>query len=92
MPDSRSPVGTPLPERDVAILAFERDWRPSMGDKEEAIRSQFGLSTARYYQALGAVISSPEALAHDPLLVNRLQRIRENRAAARASRRLGPSE
>ena len=75
-----------LPERSIAILAFERDWWRHAGAKEEAIRSQFGLSAARYYQLLNAVIDSPDAVRHDPMLVRRLQRARDARTAARASR------
>jgi hypothetical protein len=75
-----------LSERAVAILAFERDWWRHAGAKEEAIRSQFGLSAARYYQLLNTVIDSPDAVRHDPMLVRRLQRARDARTAARASR------
>jgi hypothetical protein len=77
--------GTPdLSERDLAVLAFERRWWKHAGAKEQAIRDQFGLSAARYYQVLGRVIESPAALVHDPMLVRRLQRMREARLAARA--------
>lgn len=77
-----------LPERDRLILDFERrSWR-SPGAKEEAIRAEFGLSTARYYQLLNAVIDTPAAVIHDPMLVGRLQRMRAARTAARASRSL----
>lgn len=70
------------------MLEFEREWTARSGGKDDAIRSQFGLSVARYYQVLGAVLASPAALAHDPMLVTRLQRIRDGRAGARAARRL----
>jgi hypothetical protein len=36
-----------------------------------------------------AVIDRPEALAHDPLLVKRLRRLRAARQRARSARRLG---
>jgi hypothetical protein len=75
-----------LPERDVAILEFERQWWRHAGAKEEAIRSQFALSPARYYQLLNAVIDSPAAVRHDPMLVRRLQRARDARTRARAER------
>ena len=75
-----------LSERDVAVLAFERQWWRHVGAKEEAIRSELGLSSARYYQVLGALINNPGALVHDPMLVNRLQRMREARAESRARR------
>jgi hypothetical protein len=54
--------------------------------KEEAIRTEFGLSPTRYYQVLGALVDSPAALAHDPLLIKRLQRMREARQAIRRAR------
>jgi len=75
-----------LSERDLRVLAFERQWWLHAGAKEQAIREDFGLSSARYYQILGALIDSPAALAHDPMLVKRLQRVRESRAASRAER------
>lgn len=78
-----------LSERDQAVLAFERQWWAHAGAKEQAIRAEFGLSAARYYQVLGALIDSPLALAHDPMLVKRLQRMRDARTAARARRSLG---
>ena len=83
---SALPSSAGLSERAVAILAFERDWWRHAGAKEEAIRSQFGLSAARYYQLLNTVIDSPDAVRHDPMLVRRLQRARDARTAARASR------
>jgi len=83
-----APTATPaqLSERDQAVLAFERQWWRHVGAKEEAIRATFGLSAARYYQLLGALVDSPLALAFDPMLVNRLQRMRSVRSEARASR------
>ncbi|NNC11664.1 DUF3263 domain-containing protein [Planctomonas sp. JC2975] len=75
-----------LSERDRAVLEFERRWWKHAGAKEQAIRDQFGLSAARYYQVLGRVIESPAALVHDPMLVRRLQRVRAARLAARADR------
>lgn len=77
-----------LSDRDAAILAFERQWWRHAGAKEQAIREEFGLSAARYYQVLGALIDRPEALRHDPMLVKRLLRLREARLAARHARTL----
>ena len=78
-----------LNAREIAILAFERQWWRHAGAKEEAIRLEFGLSTARYYQLLNAVIDSPDAVRHDPMLVKRLQRARDARTRARAARAFG---
>jgi hypothetical protein len=77
---------TALSERDAAILAFEQQWWKHAGAKEEAIRTELGVSAARYYQLLGALIDSPVALASDPMLVKRLQRMRHARAEARSRR------
>ncbi|MGO4692050.1 DUF3263 domain-containing protein [Glaciibacter sp. 2TAF33] len=82
------PERVDLSERDRAILAFERrDWQKA-GEKEEAIRTEFGLSAARYYQLLGALIDSPYALVADPMLVKRLQRMRHVRRDTRQARSL----
>ena len=81
-----SPSPDDLSERDAAILAFERQWWRHAGAKEQAIREEFGLSAARYYQLLGALIDRPAALKHDPMLVKRLLRLRETRLAARIAR------
>lgn len=70
---------TQLTERELAILAFEsRSW-PNPGIKEQAIRQEFGLTAARYYQLLNALIDSPAAARYDPLLVSRLRRMRAGR-------------
>jgi hypothetical protein len=73
-----------LPARDLEILAFERAWWRRGGRKEEAIREEFGISAARYYQVLGALIETPAALREDPMLVKRLQRLRDARTVRRA--------
>lgn len=78
----------PLSDRDRAFLAFEGEWRRHAGAKEEAIRAEFDLTPARYYQLLGRLIDTPEALAHDPMLVRRLRR-RRDEAADRHRARLG---
>jgi hypothetical protein len=81
-------VAAALTERDAQILDFERQlWRHA-GAKEEAIREVFGLSAARYYQLLNVVIDSPAAVRHDPMLIKRLQRARDERVNARAARTL----
>ncbi|GAA2726441.1 DUF3263 domain-containing protein [Cellulomonas aerilata] len=78
-----------LSERDQQVLAFERQWWKYAGAKEQAIRELFDMSATRYYQVLNALIDSPAALAHDPMLVKRLRRMRASRQRARTARRLG---
>lgn len=71
---------------ELRILDFERIWSERVGPKEAAIREEFGLPAARYYQMLSVLIDSPIALRSDPLLVRRLQRVRDARTRARAAR------
>lgn len=71
-----------FPDRDARILEFERRAWSHPGAKEEAIRVELGLNSARYYQLLNAVIESPAAFAHDPMLVRRLRRLRDGRRRA----------
>ena len=89
-PDPPAPAA--LTAREQLILAFERRWWKHAGAKEQAIRAEFGLTAARYYQLLGVVIDSPLALAYDPMLVKRLQRMRDARSNARADRSLRPAD
>lgn len=76
-------------EREAKILEFERNWWKYSGAKERAIRELFGFSATRYYTLLNEIIDMPEALAHDPILVKRLQRLRAFRQRQRMARRLG---
>ncbi len=73
-----------LDARDRAVLAFEHAWTKHGGAKDEAVREEFGISSVRYYQLLGRLIERPAALAHDPLLVKRLLRLRDARTERRA--------
>lgn len=78
-----------LSERDQQVLSFERQWWKYAGAKEQAIRELFDMSATRYYQVLNALIDSPAALEHDPMLVKRLRRLRLSRQRQRTARRLG---
>ena len=82
-------VESTLCARDQEVLAFERQWWKYAGAKEQAIRELFDMSATRYYQLLNNLIDQPEALAHDPMLVKRLRRLRSSRQRARSARRLG---
>ena len=83
---------TPLAERDRQILMFERQWWCYEGSKAQAINDLFGIDATRYYQLLGCVIDTDEALAFDPQLVKRLRRQREARRTQRSARRLEPGQ
>lgn len=76
-----------LDERDREMLDFEREWWRYAGAKEQAIRTRFDLSTGRYYELLNELIDRDEAVAHDPMLVKRLRRLRAQRHRQRVARR-----
>lgn len=61
------------------MLDLERRWWRHPGAKEQAIRDAFDLSATRYYQLLNGLLDNPAALAHDPVLVGRLRRLRDTR-------------
>ncbi|HTN54894.1 MAG TPA: DUF3263 domain-containing protein, partial [Microbacterium sp.] len=75
-----------LSERDRAILTLEAAWPRHGGMKEETIRAQLGMSPARYYQLLGRLIDTDEALEFDPMLIRRLHRLRDVRGRQRSTR------
>lgn len=72
-----------LSDRDIAILDFERQWWRYAGAKEDAVRELFSFSGTEYYQVLNALIDDERALAHDPMLVKRLRRMRAARQRGR---------
>ena len=86
IPQSNAQESLVLSARDQEILAFERQWWRYSGAKEQAIKDAFDLTPAGYYQQLSRIMDDPAALAHDPLLVKRLIRMRALRHSARTGR------
>jgi hypothetical protein len=78
-----------LSDREIDILDFERSWWKHAGVKEQAIKERFDMSATRYYQVLNDLLENPAALAHDPILVKRLKRLRTYRQRQRVARLLG---
>ncbi|MDQ1424302.1 MAG: hypothetical protein QOD72_1800 [Acidimicrobiaceae bacterium] len=76
-------VSVSLTDRERAILDFERSWWSEDVEKEILVGERFGINGAEYYRLLNDLIDRPEALAHDPLGVRRLRRLRERRRRAR---------
>lgn len=79
--------GGGLSERDLAVLALEAEFPRHTPGKDEAIRVRLGLTATRYYRILGTLIETRAALEHDAVLVWRLRRLQQNRAARREARR-----
>lgn len=65
-----------LSERERAVLDFERSWWLLPGPKDRAIQEHLGMSAARFYQVLRALMDHPEAMKYDPLTIRRLHKIR----------------
>lgn len=78
-----------LTDLDIKMLDFERSWWKHAGVKEQAIRERFDMSATRYYQLLNELLEQPAAMAHDPILVKRLKRLRVYRQRQRVARLLG---
>lgn len=77
---SRTPAGQAggvLNEQERAILDFEGNWWTHQGDKDALVLERFGLPPDRYTALLAELVDRPEALAHDPLVVRRLRRMRD---------------
>ena len=93
MSDARAHAETGLTESGLTefeadLLDFEAvSWSAAEG-KDAAILQRFDLSVPRYYQEINALIDRPEALAHAPLLVKRLRRLRDRRQQDRSARHL----
>ncbi len=80
--------GVALTQRDRDILDFERSWWSATAPKDVQIRERFELSATRYYQLLGEMLDTDDAMAYDPLVVRRLQRQRDRRRRARLEPRM----
>ncbi|MFN8169596.1 MAG: DUF3263 domain-containing protein [Candidatus Nanopelagicales bacterium] len=75
----------PLSDLERSILEFAgTSWR-SKGLQEQEIRRRFDLSATRYWQLVNGLLDRPE---HSPMTVRRLQRLRDQCAAARSARAL----
>lgn len=72
-----------LTDSDRMLLAFEACWWRNPAAKEDAIREVFDCSATVYHQRLNALIDQGDALAHDPVLVNRLRRNRDEHRTRR---------
>jgi hypothetical protein len=77
-----APARPGLSERDLAVLDLARRGFAAPGARDRAVRERLGLSPARYAQLLNALLDDPRALAHDPVTVGRLRRVRDERRRA----------
>ena len=76
-----------LTERERAMLAFERRWWRYGATRASAARQRFGLGPGEYSRIITTLVDRPAALAHDPVLVRRLRRMRDSRRLERSEQR-----
>lgn len=69
-----------MTDADRQLLDLEARFYRHVGAKESAILDELGISPHRYYLRLNTLLDDPEALAHSPVLVNRLRRLRGGKA------------
>ena len=68
-----------LTERQIQILAFEKQFFKYAGVKERAIHDQLGLTPIAYYQQVAALLDLEAAHAAEPALMARLRELRDQR-------------
>ena len=74
--EEKAQLSTSLTDLEQAILDFEAHWWRHAVSKAEGVQEKFGISLSEYYQRLNALLDNENALAHAPLLVKRLRRMR----------------
>lgn len=75
-----------------AMLDLEAKPFKYAGAKQEAIRSTLHMSSAAYHQRLNVLIDSETAYSYAPMLVARLRRDRDQRAAAAGAPQRRPED
>jgi hypothetical protein len=70
-----------LTDQEIAVLVIAAQPDYPAGHTEQRVLTTFGWSLTTYTQVLNNLIDDERALAFNPVLVNRLRRIRETRLA-----------
>lgn len=66
-----------MDDLDRRILKLEKYYPKYDGRKDDQIRQRFGMSATSYFQILNSLLDDPEAAWQEPVLINRLRRIRD---------------
>lgn len=74
-----------LTDQERAVLDFEGRTYRYLAAKEADARREFGWSSVRHAQVVGALLERPDALAYAPATVRRLQRLRDARRRQRTA-------
>ncbi|ANA86901.1 helix-turn-helix DNA binding protein [Gordonia phage Utz] len=68
-----------MTDDDRALLDFAAHRWNYAGNQAEAVRTEFGMTVTRFWQRVNNLLDDPDALAHAPVVVNRLRRLRSRR-------------
>ncbi|MFD8339252.1 DUF3263 domain-containing protein [Streptomyces solisilvae] len=88
-PDAPARLGAPrggggdLSARDRDIIGLAARSFRTPGARDRVIREELELSPTGYFQLLNGLLDDVRALAHDPVTINRLRRIREENRVKR---------
>lgn len=74
-----------LSDLERSILDIERGWWRLAPTREQAIRQELGMSPSKYYLLLSRMLDSPRVWKSDPVLIDRLRRLRDSRLAERGA-------
>lgn len=70
-----------LADDERAMLRLAAEFWANAAAKERAISDRFGVTPVGFYQRVARLIELPAALVAEPVVVHRLQRIRDRRRA-----------
>ncbi len=79
MADEKSEVS----EFELSVLEFERGWWRHGKTRDQAIRKVMSMSPIKYHLLLSHMLDSERVWRADPVLVDRLRRLRDERLAER---------
>lgn len=68
-----------LNDREKSILDLEKNWWTIAPTRERAIVESLDITPTRYYLILSQLLDDPRAWRYDPVLVDRLKRLRMNK-------------
>ncbi|MFD1714587.1 DUF3263 domain-containing protein [Amnibacterium flavum] len=75
-----------LPPEELSLLTFQDTHPQHRGAKEAAIRTRFGIGSARFYQRVHSLVRRPDVVAEYPQLAFRILRLEESAEHRREER------
>lgn len=84
-----APASLPAPgltDEALAMLRLAGQYWRNGSAKDQAVRDRFGISPTRFHQRINALLPNPAAMAAEPLIVRRLQRIADARRRMKTTR------